>query len=81
MWTALFQIAVLVFEWRDMVASVESERRQLQQKRRSNEVTGVRECLIELEWNLQQVCAMWQEMRANDSQRRSVNTSEQCRCH
>ncbi len=57
-----------MFEWRDiiyisMVASVESvsERWQLQQKRRSNEVTGVRECLTELEWNLHQVCAMWQE--------------------
>lgn len=86
MWTALkFQSAVVMFEWKDIyVASLVSvtERWQLQQKRRSHEVTGLeRECLSQLEWNLQQVCAMWQGVRANDIQHRSVNTAEQCRCH
>lgn len=81
-----FQIAALMFERRGIiyiliVASLESVRWQLQQERRSNEVTGVRQCLTELEWNLQQVRAMWQGVWANDTQHRSMNTSEQCRCH
>lgn len=81
-----FQIAALMFERRGIiyiliVASLESVRWQLQQERRSNEVIGVRQCLTELEWNLQQVRAMWQGVWANDTQHRSMNTSEQCRCH
>lgn len=67
-----FQIAALMFERRGIiyiliVASLESVRWQLQQERRSNEVTGVRQCLTELEWNLQQVRAMWQGVWANDT--------------